>query len=325
MTGPGAIAGARTTDGAGMTTSGTRHEVRLDDGRTLVAHDTGRHPAAGPDPLTVVWFHGSPQTGALLDPLVRACGSRGLRLVSYARPSYGGSSPRPGRDVAAAARDVEQLADALGLGRFAVLGSSGGGPHALACAAALGERVTGAATFASPAPYDGDEAWFAGMADDAALRSATHGREERARFELTAQFDEGVFVAADWAALAGSWSAMNDDVALAAQAGSDGLVDDDVALVLPWGVELGRTLAPVLVVHGGLDRMVPVEHAHRLVSLLPRVELWLRPRDGHVSVLDAVPVALDWLVDHAHDAAEVTPEGAAPTQAVPQEAGTASA
>lgn len=281
-----------------MTTTGTRHEVRLDDGRTLAVHDTG--PATG-DALALLWHHGSPQTGALLEPLVRPTAARGIRLVSYGRPSYGGSSPLPGRDVASAGRDVEQLADALGLGRFAVMGSSGGGPHALACAAALGERVTGVATFASPAPYGGDEAWFAGMADDAALRAATQGRDARARFELTAEFDEGVFVAADRAALAASWSAMNDDVALAASAGSDGLVDDDVALVRPWGFGLEDVGAPVLVVHGEADRMIPVAHAEILLRGCPRAELWLRPRDGHVSVLDAVPVALDWLLDHAHD------------------------
>ncbi|GEA88053.1 alpha/beta fold hydrolase [Cellulomonas cellasea] len=283
-----------------MTTTGTRHEVLLDDGRTLVVHDTGPTAGAG-DALALVWHHGSPQTGALLDPLVRATAPRGIRLVSYGRPSYGGSSPLPGRDVASAGRDVEQLADALGLGRFAVMGSSGGGPHALACAAALGPRVAGVATFASPAPYDGDERWFAGMADDAALRASTLGRDARARFELTAEFDEGVFVAADWAALAASWSAMNDDVALAAQAGSDGLVDDDVALVQPWGFGLDEVAAPVLVVHGKADRMIPVAHAQTLLRGCPRAELWLRPRDGHVSVLDAVPVALDWLLDHAHD------------------------
>lgn len=304
-----------------MPPTGTRHDVRLDDGRTVAVHDTGpvagvgARSGAGGDPgdsagdrLTLVWHHGSPQTGALLDPLVRATAPRGIRLVSYGRPSYGGSSPLPGRDVASAGRDVEQLADALGLGRFAVMGSSGGGPHALACAAALGDRVTGVATFASPAPCTGDEAWFAGMADDAALRAALQGRDARARFQLTAEFDASVFVAADWDTLAGPWAAMNDDVALAASAGSDGLVDDDVALVKAWGFELGQVGAPVLVVHGEADRMIPVAHAHSLLRGCPRAELWLRPRDGHVSVLGAVPVALDWLLDHAHD----SPDGPVP-------------
>ncbi len=73
--------------------------------------------------------------------MVALAARRGIRLVSYARPSYGGSTSSPGRDVASAAGDVAQLADSLGLQRFAVMGSSGGGPHALACAARLGRRV----------------------------------------------------------------------------------------------------------------------------------------------------------------------------------------
>lgn len=292
-----------------MPPTGTRHDLRLDDGRTLAVHDTGPVAGAGAgsrpgDAPTLVWHHGSPQTGALLEPLVRATAARGLRLVSYGRPGYGGSSPLPGRDVASAGHDVEQLADALGISRFAVMGSSGGGPHALACAAALGDRVTGVVTLAGPAPYAGDEAWFAGMADDAALRAALLGRDARARFELTAEFDPSVFVAADRDALAGPWAAMDDDVALAASAGSDGLVDDDVALARPWGFGLGEVGAPVLVVHGEQDRMIPVAHAHTLLRGCPRAELWLRPRDGHVSVLGAVAVALDWLLDRAADRAD---------------------
>ena len=110
----------------------TERDVHLADGRTLHVYDSGG------DGEVVVWHHGSPQTGAPLAPVLEAARERGLRHVSYGRPSYGGSSPQPGRDVAGAARDVEQLADALGFERFATLGASGGGPHALACAALLG-------------------------------------------------------------------------------------------------------------------------------------------------------------------------------------------
>ena len=109
-----------------------RHELRLADGRTLCAYDTG-----GAEAPALVWHHGSPQSGAPLTPLVEAATRRGIRLVSYGRPSYGGSTPQPGRDVASAAGDVAQLADALGLDRFAVMGASGGGPHALGLRRAL--------------------------------------------------------------------------------------------------------------------------------------------------------------------------------------------
>jgi pimeloyl-ACP methyl ester carboxylesterase len=126
-------------------------EVRTGDGRVLVVHDSGG--AASDDRPTIVWHHGSPQTGALLDPLLDAAAARGIRLVSYGRPSYGGSSPRPGRDVASAASDVARIADALGVERFATMGASGGGPHALACGALLGDRVTGVVCLAGIAPY----------------------------------------------------------------------------------------------------------------------------------------------------------------------------
>ena len=106
--------------------------LTLEDGRTLVVHDTGRG-----DALTVLWHHGSPQTGALLEPLVRAAAGRDIRLLSYGRPSYGGSTKQPDRTVADAAYDVEELANQLGIATFATMGASGGGPHALACAALL--------------------------------------------------------------------------------------------------------------------------------------------------------------------------------------------
>jgi pimeloyl-ACP methyl ester carboxylesterase len=115
----------------------SERDVRLDDGRTLRVYDRGADTA---DAFTVVWHHGSPQTGAPLEPLLAAAARRGIRLVSYARPRYGGSSPNAGRDVASAAADVAQLTDALGVARFAVMGASGGGPHALACAALLPGR-----------------------------------------------------------------------------------------------------------------------------------------------------------------------------------------
>ena len=271
----------------------TARHVPLDDGRTLVVHDSG--PSDGP--LAVVWHHGSPQTGALLPPLLAACGERSVRLVSYGRPSYGGSTPRPGRDVASAASDVARVADALGLDRFATMGASGGGPHALACAALLPDRVSGVACLASIAPLaPGDDAWFAGMAAPGALRAALAGRKARARYAETDEFDPEVFTAADWAALDGPWSSLGEDSQRAGQAGPDGLVDDDVAFAAPWGFDLAAVTAPVLLVQGGQDRMIPPSHVELLRRALPHAEVWRRPDDGHVSVLAACPEALDWLL-----------------------------
>jgi pimeloyl-ACP methyl ester carboxylesterase len=262
-------------------------DVTLDDGRTLRVHD------AGGDGPALLWHHGSPQTGALLPPLLEAARSRGLRLVGYARPSYGGSTPDPGRDVARAADDVRQLADAIGLQRFTVMGASGGGPHALACAALLPDRVTGAVVLASPAPYTDAFDWFAGMADPSGPQAGLRGREARAA--LPESFDPESFVAADWAALDADWHSLGQDAMRAGQAGPDGLIDDDVAFTKPWGFELGSATSPVLVAQGGLDRVIPPSHADALLRALPAAELWLRPRDGHISILRACPLAMDWL------------------------------
>jgi len=216
-------------------------------------------------------------------------------LVSYGRPSYGGSSPRPGRDVASAAPDVAQIADALRIERFALMGASGGAPHALACAALLPERVTGVVCLASPAPFTDEFEWFDGMVSPGGLRAALAGRNARERYAATEEFDVESFTPADWEALDSRWSSLGADASLAFQAGPDGLIDDDVAYVSPWGFELTRITAPVLFVQGGEDRVVPPAHAEWLLRHCPRSELWVRPEDGHISVLDACPDAMDWL------------------------------
>jgi pimeloyl-ACP methyl ester carboxylesterase len=266
-------------------------DVRLSDGRVLRVHDSGPAPAG-----TLVWHHGSPQTGALLDPLLEAAGARGLRLVSYGRPSYGGSTPRPGRDVASAAGDVAAVCDALGIARCAVMGASGGGPHALACAALLPDRVGAAVCLAGIAPYSDAFDWYAGMADPQGLRAAREGRAARAAYAEVEEFDESSFVEPDWAALSGPWATLGEDAGRAGAAGPDGLVDDDVAFASPWGFALADVTRPVLLVQGGRDRVVPPAHARHQLDGLPHAELWLRPADGHVSVLEAVPVAMDWLL-----------------------------
>jgi pimeloyl-ACP methyl ester carboxylesterase len=264
-------------------------DLRLADGRDLRIHDTGEGDT------TVVWHHGTPQTGALYEPLLGLARERGIRLVSYARPGYGGSTPQPGRAVGSAGSDMARVADLLCIDRFAVMGSSSGGSHALACAAILPDRVTGVVCFAAIAPFTGHDDWFAGMADDSALRAAVAGRVARLRHAEQSEFDPTCFTAADIDVVSGPWEAMGADAGRAGRAGPDGQVDDDVALVNPWDADLAVVEAPVLLVQGEQDRIAPWTHATQLARELPESELWLRPDDGHLSVLNACPQALDWL------------------------------
>jgi pimeloyl-ACP methyl ester carboxylesterase len=280
----------------------TTLDVTVSDGCTIRVHD-GADELSGLPRLTVLWFHGSPQTGALLAPLLSAAVPRGIRLLSYGRPGYGGSTERRGRTVASAADDVRAVIDALGVERLAVMGASGGGPHALASAALLPEHVTSTVVLAGIAPFDAAGLdWYDAMADSAAVRAAAiGGRSARALFEETAEFDATSFNALDYAALEGTWSELGTDVGLASAggtAGLGGLYDDDVAFTTPWGFEVNDVRVPALVVQGGDDRVVPGAHGEWIARELPLGELWLRPRDGHIAVLDAIPVALDWLLAH---------------------------
>ncbi|WP_448003504.1 alpha/beta fold hydrolase [Agromyces bauzanensis] len=271
-------------------------DVRLGDGRVLRAYDAGPDAAST---LVLVWHHGSPQTGAPLDPVVAAAAARGIRLISYARPSYGGSSPNPGRDVASAAADVAAVADAFSVDRFAAMGASGGAPHALAGAALEPVRVRAVVSIAGIAPFTEAFDWFAGMRSPDALRAALDGREARARFAETEEFDPEQFLPADYAALEGEWVSLGTDVGRSDAFGPDGLIDDDVAFTSPWGFDLEQVTAPVLLVQGEGDRVVPRTHAAWMLSRLPNARLWMRLDDGHVSVLGTVPDAMDWLLERA--------------------------
>lgn len=270
----------------------TEIDIDLPDGRTLHAYDTG----AGD--LAVIWHHGTPNVGAPPAPLFAAAERLGLRWVSYDRPGYGRSTPDPGRDVASAAGCAAAVADALGIDRFAVFGHSGGGPHALACGALLPQRVLGVVSVAGLAPRDADGLdWFAGMAASgvASLRAAEAGRAVKERFEASGVVYDPEFTEADLAALTGDRSWFNDVVGPAVQAGPAALIDDDLAYVGPWGFDPADVTAPVLLLHGRRDRVVPSSHAEWLARRCAAAELRLSPDDGHISIVTSAPSALDWL------------------------------
>lgn len=277
----------------------TETDLVLPDGRTLHIYDTG--PAGG-GRLPVFYHHGTPNIGRPPEPLFEVSDRLGLRWVSHDRPGYGGSTPQPGRQVASVAADVAAVADSLGLGQFAVLGHSGGGPHAMACAAGLPGRVLATVDVSGPAPYDADGLdWLAGFPADSAaeLRATLAGRAALEQYLAAAEFDPDMFTPADQAALAGAWSWFGSVVGPALAGGPDGLLDDGLSSVAPWGFAPGQIRGPVLVLHGGQDRMVPSAHGRWMAEHCPGAQLWLRPDDGHISILSSAPAALEWIREQA--------------------------
>jgi pimeloyl-ACP methyl ester carboxylesterase len=273
---------------------------------------------AGPeDGLPLVFHNGTPSGLVSFAPMVEQAADRGLRTVLYARPGYGASTPQPGRRVADAAADVAAVLDALGATEFVTAGWSGGGPHALACAALLPGRCRSAATIAGVAPSDADGLdWLAGMGDGnlAEFAATDAGEAELTKF-LTAEADQLRGVTADQVA-AGLGDLVSDaDKAVitgefasflaasftaALTAGIDGWRDDDLAFNQDWGFgleTLGRAgSAPVGIWQGDQDRMVPFAHGEWLAAHVPGARAHLIPGAGHLTLIDRFGLILDDLL-----------------------------
>jgi pimeloyl-ACP methyl ester carboxylesterase len=278
--------------------------LSLPDGRALRYYDTGPRPTGGSraDAIAVVWHHGTPNLGLPPEPLFPASERLGVRWIGYDRPGYGGSTRRLDRDVASAAGDVAAVMDALGIERFAVMGHSGGGPHALACAALMPDRVSAAVLGSSLAPFGADGLdYLDGMIPSgvAALRTAAKGREEKTRFEMSGVDYDPEFTPADLAALDGEWRWFGRVVGPAIASGPEAAIDDDLAYVAPWGFDPGAVRVPVLLIHGGRDGIAPPAHGRWLADHIPGAQLRLYPDDGHVSVMTHAEEALEWLAEAA--------------------------
>jgi pimeloyl-ACP methyl ester carboxylesterase len=286
--------------------------VRLPDGRALEVS------ASGPDQGTpLVFHHGTPSDRTQYPPFAEAA-ARGLRLVTYSCPAYGGSSRQPGRVIADCAADTLAIVEQLGAGRFYTAGWSGGGPHALACAALLGDRVLGCATIAGVGPFgaagldflegmgrDNQEEFGAALAGPSQLQDYLE-RQAQVLAEVT-----GEQVAAalgdlvspvDVGALAGDFAAyLATTFRQAVSTGLWGWFDDDLAFTRPWGFDLDEVGVPVVVWQGGQDRMVPFAHGQWLATQVPGARPRLLPEEGHLSIAVASfgNILDDLLVDDA--------------------------
>jgi pimeloyl-ACP methyl ester carboxylesterase len=270
--------------------------IRLSDGRALELYVSG---AVGAMPLIV--HHGTPGARRPLRLLERAAHERGLRFVSASRPGYGGSTRLPGRSVLDVVADTTAVLAAIGASECLVAGHSGGGPHALACAAGL-KAVRGTLVIAGAAPDGLAELDFtAGMAQDNVLEfELARAGEASLRPHLEAQRTEllaagvdeltaalsGLLPSPDLEAMRGE---LGEDVVSgfheALRVGVDGWVDDDLAFTSPWGFSVGHIQTPVTVWQGQQDLMVPVAHGRWLAQVVPGADGHVLPGEGHLSLV----------------------------------------
>ena len=277
--------------------------VRAPDGRDLEVLLMG-----DPEGFPLVYIPGTPTAVAPYPDLSAAAAERGLRVVGWSRPGYAGSTRQEGRTVADAAEDVATILDALGHDRFVVLGWSGGGPHAIACAALLPERCGAAASLAGVAPYDlMGEDWFRGMGQDNVdeFRVAIERPHdlwaliEPQAPEIAAMVD-GLVDEVDRAALTGEFAEMlAETFRRAVSAGVAGWHDDDLAFARPWGFELADITVPVSVWQGEHDLMVPFGHGQFLAAHVPTAKAHLYPDEGHLSLAAQLPRILSDLRERA--------------------------
>ena len=286
------------------------HTVTTRDGRGLAVYEAG-----DPHGRAVVALYGTPSGGLVYEPHGADAEKQGIRLVSWTRPGYGSSTPLPGRSVADVVPDTATVADALGIDRFAVWGVSGGGPHALACAALLGDRVAAVASLAAVAPYDAEGLDFLeGMGEDN-LEEFAAVLEGRDALEPVLEAWADAFATATGADLREQWatllSEVDAEVATAGLAefivgstraglssGVEGWVEDDLAFVAPWGFELHEIAVPVLVWQGEHDRFVPPSHGRWLAERIPGADVRLSQDDGHLTLMShRMPDVHAWLLE----------------------------
>jgi pimeloyl-ACP methyl ester carboxylesterase len=283
--------------------------LTLPDGRLLDLFMAG--PADG---TPLLFFHGSPSSGLPAASLVGAMADRGLRYIAWSRPGYGDSTRQEGRDIADVAADAAAVLDSIGADRAYALGWSGGGPHAMATAALLPERIVAAATMGGVAPYPAEGIdWLTGMGPEnveefgASLESPealsafldpiwpvynkVTGQEVAEAFgDLIDDVDRG--------SLTGQFA---DEVAASIRdglrTGNWGWFDDDMAFSRPWGFELEPMRVPVHIWQGGHDRMVPYAHGEWLAAQVGSACSHLHPEHGHLTLaVDSLGRILDELV-----------------------------
>jgi len=290
------------------------HEVKTEDDHILTVVVSGAENG-----WPVFLIHGTPGSRTGPRPRSSVLSRLGVKLICYDRPGYGGSSRRAGRRVASAAADVAAIADDLGIDRFSVVGRSGGGPHALAAAALLPDRVVRAAALVCVAPADAPGLdWFGGMTkanvDDyttadgntAALTERLRDKAESTARDpmsllnlLRTQMTEAdLHVVSDVAIR----RLLVDSYREALRAGPHGWIDDVLALRSPWDFDLKSIRIPVRLWHGVEDNFAPASHTRWLAEQIPGAQMELENGLAHFGAVEVLPRMLSWLAGNGHPA-----------------------
>jgi pimeloyl-ACP methyl ester carboxylesterase len=284
--------------------------VASSDGRTLMFAEWG-----DTEGFPVFSLHGAPGSRLARFYDEKMYVEVGARVITYDRPGYGGSDRHPGRRVVDCVADVQAIADELGLVRFAVTGASAGGPHCLAVAARLPERVARAACRVGIAPYDApDFDWFANM-DPLNVREiewALDGADvlarefERESAQMLQQVED------DPSTLLEDWELSDSDRAQLAKAetqevnrqtineafrsGVWGYVDDTLCLVRAWGFDVSEINVPTRVSYGLTDVLAPRQHGEWLASNVPNAQAIVDEHGGHMASAEEIIGRYRWLV-----------------------------
>jgi pimeloyl-ACP methyl ester carboxylesterase len=282
---------------------GTR-TFALADGRSLAYAEYG-----APDGRPVFSFHGLPGSRMQRHPDESIARRAGARVIHVDRPGFGLSTPRPGRTLADWPRDVAALADHLRLERFAIAGTSGGGPYAAACTALLGNRVTRAAIVSGVGPpgsmAGGPMTAGARLGFFLAPRAPwTMRRPIAAIARLVMRAPSRYIAALAWQmsppdrpilARPEVRAMLAQDLREAFRQGARALVDDLALLARPWGLPWERVACPVALWHGEDDWMIPPGASRALERSIPGAQARFLPGEGHFLVLDRWPEICTWL------------------------------
>lgn len=256
----------------------------------------------------VFWLHGTPGARRQIPISARTYAeNHNIRLIGVNRPGVGSSTPHAYEAIFSCADDLRTIADTLGIERMAVVGLSGGGPYALACAAGLPDRVVAAGVVSGLAPLRGPDAMTGGvrrigqwvrLGSSVASLLEMGGRPlqqtviamiRMARLVASTALDVYGFVApqADGYLLARKKfrATFLDDLLNGSRKQLAALIADFIVFTHGWGFRLDQVKVPVRWWHGDHDHIIPFSHGEHVVSRLPDAELFCLPGEGHLTGL----------------------------------------